>query len=73
MVPFGILQYIQCIRHGLTFFLLCVSFLLFDSLGCQFMVAQLSGGFFAFVPESYASSVVTGLITEVLFHVVYAM
>ena len=32
-VPFGIPQYIQCIRHGLTFFLLCVPFFLLTAKG----------------------------------------
>ena len=30
-VPFGIPQYIQCILHGLTNFLLCVPFIFADS------------------------------------------
>ena len=30
-VPFGILQYIQCILHGLTSVLLCVPFIFADN------------------------------------------
>ena len=30
-VPFGILQYLQCILHGLTSVLLCVPFIFADS------------------------------------------
>ena len=35
-VPFGILQYIECICHGLTSVLLCVPFIFADSEKCQF-------------------------------------
>ena len=35
-VPFGILQYIQCILHGLTSVLLCVPSIFADSERCQF-------------------------------------
>ena len=35
-VPFGILQYVQCILHGLTSVLLCVPFIFADSEKCQF-------------------------------------
>ena len=33
-VPFGIPQYIQCILHGLTSVLLCISFIFADSEKC---------------------------------------
>ena len=33
-VPFGILQYAQCILHGLTSVLLCVPFIFADSEKC---------------------------------------
>ena len=33
-VPFGILQYVQCILHGLTSVLLCVPFIFADSEKC---------------------------------------
>ena len=36
LVPFGILQYIQCILHGLTSVLLCVPFNFADREKCQF-------------------------------------
>ena len=39
-VPFGILQYIQCTHHGLTFVLLCVPSLFADSPRCRFAVVQ---------------------------------
>ena len=35
-MPFGILQYIQYILHGLTSVLLCVPFIFDDSERCQF-------------------------------------
>ena len=35
-VPFGILQYIQCILHGLTSVLLCVPFIFAGSEKCRF-------------------------------------
>ena len=35
-VPFGILQYVQCILYGLTSVLLCVPFIFADSKKCQF-------------------------------------
>ena len=35
-VPFGILQYVQCILHGLTSVLLCVPFIFADSEKCRF-------------------------------------
>ena len=35
-VPFGILQYVECILHGLTSVLLCVPFIFADSEKCQF-------------------------------------
>ena len=35
-VPFGILQYVQCILHGLTSVLLCVPFIFTDSEKCRF-------------------------------------
>ena len=35
-VPFGILQYIQYILHGLTSILLCVPFIFADSEKCRF-------------------------------------
>ena len=35
-VPFGIPQYVQCILHGLTSVLFCVSFIIADSKKCQF-------------------------------------
>ena len=35
-VPFGIPQYIQCILHGLTSVLLCVSFIFAGSEKCRF-------------------------------------
>ena len=35
-VPFGILQYIQCILHGLSSVLFCVPFILADSERCRF-------------------------------------
>ena len=35
-VPFGILQYVQCILHRLTSVLLCVPFIFADSEKCQF-------------------------------------
>ena len=35
-VPFGILQYVQCIFHGLTSVLLCVPFIFADSERCRF-------------------------------------
>ena len=35
-MPFGILQYIQCILHGLTSVLLCVPFIFADSKRCRF-------------------------------------
>ena len=38
-VPFGILQYVQCILHGLTSVFLCIPFIFADSEKCQ------SGGF----------------------------
>ena len=34
--PFGILQYVQCILHGLTNVLLCVPFIFSDSEKCRF-------------------------------------
>ena len=39
-VPFGIPQYVQCMHHGLTFALLCVTFLFADSPRCRFEVAR---------------------------------
>ena len=33
-VPFGILQYIQCILHGFTSVLLCVPFIFVDNERC---------------------------------------
>ena len=38
-VPFGIPQYIQCILHGLTSVLLCVSFIFADSESFDLVVA----------------------------------
>ena len=38
-VPFGIPQYIQCILHGLTSVLLCVSFIFADSESFDLAVA----------------------------------
>ena len=35
-VPFGILQYVQCILHGLTSVLLCVPFIFADRERCRF-------------------------------------
>ena len=35
-MPFGILQYVQCILHGLTSVLLCVPFIFADSERCRF-------------------------------------
>ena len=35
-MPFGIPQYVQCIRHGLNSVLLCVPFIFADSERCQF-------------------------------------
>ena len=35
-VPFGILQYVQCILHGLTSVLLCVPFIFVDRERCRF-------------------------------------
>ena len=35
-VPFDILQYVQCILHGLTSVLLCVPFIFADNEKCQF-------------------------------------
>ena len=35
-VPFGILQYVECILHGLTSVLFCVPFIFADSKKCQF-------------------------------------
>ena len=35
-VPFGTLQYVQCIFHGLTSILLCAPFIFGDSKKCQF-------------------------------------
>jgi len=35
-VPFGALQYVQCILQGLTSVLLCVLFIFADSEKCQF-------------------------------------
>ena len=35
-VPFGILQYVQCILHGLVRVLLCVPFMFADSKKCRF-------------------------------------
>ena len=35
-VPFGILQYLQCILHGLTSVLFCVPFIFADSERCRF-------------------------------------
>ena len=35
-VPFGMLQYVQCILHALTSVLLCVPFIFADSEKCQF-------------------------------------
>ena len=35
-VPFGIVQYVQCILLGLTSVLLCVPFIFADSEKCQF-------------------------------------
>ena len=37
-VPFGTLQYIQCILHGLTSVLLCVPFIFADSKKCDLAV-----------------------------------
>ena len=39
-VPFGILQYVQCMHHRLTFVFLCVPFLFADSPRYQFVVAR---------------------------------
>ena len=39
-VPFGILQYIQCMHYGLTFVLLYVTFLFTDNSKCRFAVAH---------------------------------
>ena len=39
-MPFGILLYVQCMLHGLTFVLLCVPFLFADSPRCRFAVVQ---------------------------------
>ena len=39
LVPFGILQYLQCAHHGLTFVLLCVPFIFTDSARCHFALA----------------------------------
>ena len=36
ILPFGILQYVQCILHGLTSVLLCVPFIFADSKKCRF-------------------------------------
>ena len=35
-MPFGILQFVQCIPQGLTSVLLCVSFIFVDSKRCRF-------------------------------------
>ena len=35
-VPFGLLQYVQCILRGFTSVLLCVPFIFADSERCQF-------------------------------------
>ena len=39
-VPFGILQYVQCIRHRLTSVLLCVPFIFADRERCSFYILQ---------------------------------
>ena len=35
-MPFGILQYVECILHGLTSVLFCVPFIFADSERCRF-------------------------------------
>ena len=39
-VPFGILQYVQCILHGLTSVLLCVPFIFVDSKSVDLVVVS---------------------------------
>ena len=64
-VPFGILQYVQCTHHGLTFVLLCVPFPFADSPRCRFVVARCMASLQYFCKlESSVFSVVTGLIVE---------
>ena len=54
-MPFGILQYVQCTHHGLTFVLHCVPFLFADSPKVP-----------TFVNRNCHISVVSGLSAEAL-------
>ena len=66
-VPFGILQYIQCTHHGLTFVLLCVPFLIADSPRYQFTVSRCMASLqYICKWESSVFSMVTGLIAEMI-------
>ena len=51
-VPFGILQYVQCIRHRLTSVLLCVPFIFADRERCSFLYTSIPPS----VPVSYTRS-----------------
>ena len=63
-VSLGILQYIQCTHHGLTFVLLYVPYLFADNPRCQFTVAQWL--IYICKQESSVFSMVTGFIAEAL-------
>ena len=63
-VPFGILQYVQCILHELTSVLLCVPFIFADRKGVD--LARAHDGFSSKWKLS-AFFIVAILITKVLF------
>ena len=66
-VPFGILQYVQCTHHGLTFVLLCVPFTFADNPRCRFVVTRCMASLQYFCKwESSVFSMVTGLIVEMV-------
>ena len=64
-VTFGIPQYIHCVFRGLTYVLLCVTFMITNSARCRFVAAPCDG-FPTFVIGISEFSVVTGLVAEIL-------
>ena len=63
-VPFGILQYVQRILHGLTSVLLCVPFIFTDSKKCRFGSSM---WWLPFIMEIVRIFIVAIFIAEVLF------